>query len=62
VPAFDKLLIAFAAGVAKLAYAADSKTNYCFFCPLRNSSHLFETTEENSLDALMPFAGIFEYF
>jgi hypothetical protein len=51
-----------AAGVAKLAYAADSKTEVCIFCPLRNPSHPFESTEETNGNALMPFAGILEYF
>jgi hypothetical protein len=50
------------AGVAKLAYAADSKSRVCFFCPLLNSSQLFETTEENDIEALKPFAGILEHF
>src|SRR5438046_10732799 len=39
-----------AAGVAKLAYAADSKTEVCIFCPLRNPYYPFEIAEENDLD------------
>jgi hypothetical protein len=31
----------------------DLESGSCFF-PLRNSSHLFETTEENGIDTLMP--------
>ena len=54
--------VALSAGVAKLAYAADSKTEFCFFCPLRNSSQLLETKQENAADALTPLAGIFEHF
>src|SRR5947207_6457548 len=34
--------VALLAGVAKLAYAADSKSHLCIFCPLRNSSALLE--------------------
>jgi hypothetical protein len=47
-----------AAGVAKLAYAADSKSGFCSFCPLRNSSQQSETTEESQVDALPPLAGL----
>jgi hypothetical protein len=46
----------------RLAYAADSKPECIIFCSLRNSSHLFETKQENSADALTPFAVIFEHF
>jgi hypothetical protein len=53
-----KVLKLNAAGVAKLAYAADSKTPFCSFCPLRNSSQQIETQEENNLDALRPVFGI----
>ena len=60
--AFGKLLAANAAGVAKLAYAADSKSELCFFCSLRNSSQLLESKQEKVTDALSPFAGIFEHF
>ena len=60
--AFGKLLAANAAGVAKLAYAADSKSELCFFCSLRNSSQLLESKQENVADALTLFAGIFEHF
>ena len=59
---FGKLLKSNAAGVAKLAYATDSKSEICFFCPLRNSSNPLDVVEENNLDALKPFAGIFEHF
>ena len=57
-----KLLQLNAAGVAKLAYAADSKWKLCSFCPLLNSSQRSETTEENDLDALDPFAGLLGNF
>ena len=60
--AFGKLLAANAAGVAKLAYPADSKWEICSFCPLRNSSENLESSEVNSLDALKPFAGILSNF
>jgi hypothetical protein len=50
------------AGVAKLAYAADSKSRLCIFCPLVNCSELFETERENDFDALKPFAGILANF
>jgi len=49
--AFGKLLAANAAGVAKLAYAADSKWEICSFCPLRNSSQQLDATKENTLGA-----------
>jgi hypothetical protein len=58
----DKSLIFNAAGVAKLAYAADSKREFCSFCPLRNSSQQSETTKENHLDALPPLAGLLATF
>jgi len=48
--------------VAKLAYAADSKLDFCSFCPLRNSSQQIDTKKEISLDALKPFAGLFSHF
>jgi hypothetical protein len=54
--------VALAAGVAKLAYAADSKTGICFFCPLANSSQRFESKEKSAFDAVVPFAGILECF
>jgi len=57
-----KLLKLNATGVAKLAYAADSKWEFCSFCPLRNSSENLESSEVNSLDALKPFAGILSNF
>jgi len=57
-----KLLKLNAAGVAKLAYAADSKWVFCSFCPVRNSSQHLETKEENNPDALKPFAGILSNF
>jgi hypothetical protein len=50
------------AGVAKLAYAADSKWVFCSFCPLRNSSQQIDPAKEDDLDALKPFAGLFSYF
>jgi len=59
---FGKLLAANAAGVAKLAYPADSKWEICSFCPLRNSSQQLDATKENTLDALTPFAGLFSHF
>jgi hypothetical protein len=59
---FGKLLKLNAAGVAKLAYAADSKWELCSFCPLRNSSQSLDPTKENSLDALKPFAGLLGNF
>jgi hypothetical protein len=59
---FGRLLIAFAAGVAKLAYAADSKWDFCSFCPLRNSSQWLDPAKENDLDALKPFAGLLGNF
>ncbi len=59
---FGKLLKLNAAGVAKLAYAADSKSGVCVFCPLRNSSNLFDPTDKNDLEALRPFAGILSHF
>jgi len=46
------------AGVAKLAYAADSKWEMCDFCPLRNSSQPSDPAKENDLDWLKPFAGL----
>jgi hypothetical protein len=57
-----KLLKLNAAGVAKLAYAADSKWKLCSFCPLLNSSKRSETKEETDLDALKPFAGLLGNF
>ena len=57
-----KLLKLHAAGVAKLAYAADSKSRLCIFCPLLNCSELFETQRENDFDALTPFAEILSNF
>jgi len=60
--AFGKLLAANAAGVAKLAYAPDSKWEICSFCPLRNSSQQLDATKENTIDALKPFAGLFSHF
>ncbi len=57
-----KLLKLNAAGVAKLVYAADSKSEICSFCPLRNSSENLESAEVNSFDALKPFAGILSNF
>ena len=59
---FGKLLKLNAAGVAKLAYAADSKLEFCNFCPLRNSSQPLDPTKENDLDALKPFAGLLGNF
>ena len=56
------LMIAFAAGVPKLAYAADSKWEFCSFCPLRNSSQQIDPAKENDLDALKLFAGLFGNF
>jgi hypothetical protein len=50
------------AGVAKLAYAADSKWGFCSFCPLRNSSQQIDPAKENDLDALKPFAGLLGNF
>jgi hypothetical protein len=50
------------AGVAKLAYAADSKWKFCSFCPLRNSSQQSETTKESQLDAHPPLAGLLATF
>src|SRR5688572_17447338 len=44
------ILIPSSAGVAKLAYAADSKWDFCSFCPLRNSSQPLAPTKENDLD------------
>ena len=54
--------VALLAGVAKLAYAADSKTRFCSFCPLRNSSQQLETKEEKNTDDLRPFFGILGNF
>jgi len=54
--------VALLAGVAKLAYAADSKSGVCVFCPLRNSLNLFDPTDKNDLEALRPFAGILSHF
>jgi hypothetical protein len=59
---FDKLLKFIAAGVAKLAYAADSKWEFCSFCPLRNSSQSLDPAKQNDLDALKPFAGLLGNF
>ena len=50
------------AGVAKLAYAADSKSRFCTFCPLLNSSEHLESVDENARDKLNPFAGILSQF
>src|SRR5262249_54087397 len=50
------------AGVAKLAYAADSKSKVCFLCPLLNSSELLESVNENDRDTLSPFAGLLSHF
>ena len=44
--------VALLAGVAKLAYAADSESEPCFFCSLRNASQLLESKQENVNDAL----------
>jgi hypothetical protein len=54
--------VALSAGVAKLAYAADSKWEFCSFCPLRNSSQPLDAAKENDLDALKPFAGLLGNF
>jgi len=54
--------VALLAGVAKFAYAADSKREFCSFCPLRNSSQQSETTKENHLDVLPPLAGLLATF
>jgi len=54
--------VALSAGVAKLAYAADSKWEFCSFCPLRNSSQPSDPAKENDLDALKPFAGLLGNF
>ena len=56
------LMIAFAAGVPKLAYAADSKWEFCSFCPLRNSSQSLDPLKEKELDAFTPFAGLLGNF
>ncbi len=53
---------AFSAGVAKLAYAADSKSKVCILCPLLNSSELFELEQDKRHDALSSFAGILDHF
>ena len=50
------------AGVAKLAYAADSKWEFCSFCPFRNCSQQSETTREDYLAALPPLAGLLATF
>jgi hypothetical protein len=50
------------AGVAKLAYAADSKWEFCSFCPLRNSSQQIDPAKENDIDSLKPFAGLLGNF
>ncbi len=50
------------AGVAKLAYAADSKSKVCIFCPLLNSSKLLESAQKNDFETLKPFAGILSGF
>jgi hypothetical protein len=44
------------------SYAADSKSMSCVFCPLRNCLNALDVVEENSLDALKPFADIFGHF
>jgi hypothetical protein len=49
--------VTLSAGVAKLAYAADSKWEFCSFCPLRNSSQPLDPAKENDLDALEPTFG-----
>jgi hypothetical protein len=54
--------VALSAGVAKLAYAADSKWDFCSFCPLRNTSQPLDPTKENDLDPLKPFAGLLGNF
>ena len=59
---FGKLLKLNAAGVAKLAYAADSKSKVCIFCPLLNSSKLLESAQKNDFETLKPFAGILSGF
>src|SRR5262249_39076073 len=59
---FGKLLNLNAAGVAKLAYAADSKWEFCSFCPLRNSSQSLDPAKENDPDALKPFARLLGNF
>ena len=59
---FAKLLKLKAAGVAKLAYAADSKWDFCNFCPLQNSSQSIDPAKENDLDTLKPFAGLLGNF
>lgn len=48
--------------ILDLSYAADSKSMLCVLCSLRNSSNPLDVVEQNSLDALTPFAGIFEDF
>ncbi len=50
--------VSLSAGVAKLAYAPDSKWEFCSFCPLRNSSQPLDSVKESDLDALKPFAGL----
>ena len=50
--------VALLAGVAKLAYAADSKLDFCSFWPLRNSSQSLDATTETNLDALKALAGL----
>jgi hypothetical protein len=59
---FGKLLKLNAAGVAKLAYAADSKWTFCSFCPLRNSSQPPDPAKQNHPDALKAFAGLLGNF
>jgi hypothetical protein len=60
--AFGKLLNSLLAGVAKLAYAADSKWDFCSFCPLRNSSQQIDPAKENDVDVLPPLAGLLGNF
>jgi hypothetical protein len=57
-----KILIPTSAGVAKLAYAADSKSKVCIFCPLLNSSELIESVRKIDLQTLNPFAGLLSHF
>ena len=45
-----------------MAYAADSKSKVCIFCPLLNSSELFESDQDKHQDALNSFAGILDHF
>jgi hypothetical protein len=54
--------VALHAGVAKLAYAADSKWKLCSFCPLLNSLQPIDPAKQNDLDALKPYAGLLGNF